>query len=175
MISFVSATEIGISPSKLEFSGNVGEVICKDITLITKDKEVLSGEDRWSGRDSRDLKVYNSRADWFGIEIDYVKSTEFKGSQNIEVCLRGLESGTYYGALIYQTGSAGVGTWIKAIISEDENKAESGIVRITGNVISENNSGMLVFVVGEVIFLVIIFISLVYIVKKMRKNSKTLF
>ena len=169
LINFVSANEIGISPAKIDFIGKVGDAICKEITLFTKDKEVLSGEDRWSAKDSKELKDYNLRADEFGIEIDYIKSIEFKGSQNVEVCIRGLESGFYYGALIYQVDSAGVGMWIKVNISGDENKKTNpGIVRLTGNVISDNNSGMFVFAVGEVIFLVIIFIVLVYIVRKRR-------
>jgi len=168
LISFVSASEIGISPSKLEFSGKVGEVICYDITLIADDKEVLIGKDRWSLRDSKELNDYNSRADEFGIEIDYIKSIEFKGSQDVEVCLRAIEPGIYYGALVYQAGSAGVGTWIRVTISEDREKTETGNAGITGKVINENNSGIFVLAFGEVLFLVIIFILLIFIIRKRR-------
>ena len=174
LINFVCANEIGISPAKIDFSGKIGDVICKEITLFTQDKEVLSGGDRWSAKDSRELGDYNLRADELGIEIDYIKSIEFKGSQNVEVCIQGLESGVYYGALIYQVDSAGVGTWIKVNISGDENKkTDPGIVRLTGNVISENNSGMFIFAFIEVFFLVVIFAVLIYIARKMRQGYKT--
>jgi len=167
LISIVSANEIGISPGKIDFNGKAGEVICNNIELTTKDKETLTGRDRWSARDSRELGDYNSRADELGIEIDYIKTIEFKGSQNLEVCIRVLDSGVYYGALIYQVDSAGVGMWIKVNISGDENKKDNpGIVRITGNVINENNSGMFVFAFGEVLFLVIIFAVLIYVIRK---------
>ena len=167
LISFVSANEIGISPSKIDFIGKAGDVICNNIELTTKDKEVLSGEDRWSAKDSKELKDYNMRADSLGIEIDYIKTIEFKGSQDVEVCLRAL-AGTYYGALIYQVDSAGVGIWIKINISDGGEKTKPGIVRLTGNAISDGGSGMLVFAVGEVIFLVVIFAVLIYIVRKRR-------
>ena len=172
LISIVSANEVGISPGKIDFNGKAGDALCKEITLFTKDKETLSGGDRWSAKDSRELGDYNMRADDFGIEIDYIKSIEFKGSQNIEVCIRALESGVYYGALIYQVDSAGVGTWIKVNISGDENKKiNPGIARITGNAINENNSGMFIFAIGEVLFLVVIFLVLIYVIKKTMGHS----
>ena len=165
LLNLVSATEIGISPSKLEFSGKNGEVICRNFELITKDKEYLRGEDRWSSEDSRKLEDYNLRADELGIEIDYTNSIEFKGRQIIEVCLQTLDSGVYYGALIYKTDSAGVGTWLKVNISREF--IENGVSRtsMTGMSVFEEGSSLAVFSVLEIIFLVIIFLVLIYILK----------
>jgi hypothetical protein len=113
LINFVSAIELGISPGKVEFSGE-----CENITIFANGR--IIAEDKWSKTESRNLEDYNLNARDVGVEINYEKNFIVDGKRKIQICVKA--EGRHYGIfLVRQEGSiAGVGSWLTLDINKKE-------------------------------------------------------
>ncbi len=150
----VFAEKIGISPSQIEFKGVVNEHVCKNITIFGTGDFI--GEDRWSIVGSKELDNYLLDKTYFDIEISYPKNLTVKERETFEVCVAAKNEGKFFGAIIYNHNSAGVGSWIKI-----ETKS-AGI--LTGSAIGSFSSKKSFFII-EVLLVIFLFLILIFLLK----------
>lgn len=170
----VYSLELGISPGNLEFSGNINERICNNITLNTDYKGYLIGNTKWTDKklEKREIKDYNLNAEELGIIIDYPEKLNV--SEKItkrEICANLKKPGTYHGAITYKTeeGYAGVGSWMMLNISKNSNE-NSGIRKISGMAVSKefflNQSSIIKISIVIFMALLLILAGLLFKLKK---------
>lgn len=106
---------IGASPAQLDFVGNTGEVICKNVTISDVEGVVLV-EDRWAieGSDDRDFLAHRLDGVGFGLDVDYEENFTAEGGTEREVCVSGKMAGFYHGVLLIKGDgdNSGVGIWV---------------------------------------------------------------
>lgn len=163
-VGVISASEIRISPSQINFEGKTNYEICKKINLFTSENSLILGEDRWAekGYLERNFSEYKYPANYLDLEVIYLKQIYVHGEKNIEVCIRGKEEGVYNGILLFKVNKnpAGVGSWININLT----KGENSLTKITGAVIgNEDTNGFLI-----ILFLLLI-VLLFLLVKSIKK------
>lgn len=140
-ISLISAVKIGISDSKIDFSGKINEEMCNKITVYSDYDGFLIGKTKWakSKEFEKDLRYYILNYSDIGVKIDYPERVKVNEKKEIEICLTGEKPGDYFGALLYSTENsyAGVGVWIYANIYGEETKQEKTSL-ITGKIASDS-------------------------------------
>ena len=135
LVSFVSATKLGISPGNLIFNGSANEKICKNITINTDYNGILIGESKWiekAGK-KRDIKDYNLNSDDLNINIEFPERINItENIVKVEVCITTKKPGKYNGGILYKTADsyAGVGSWIEADIYDKSQDSEFGFEKI---------------------------------------------
>jgi len=166
--SVVQSISFGISPEKILFSGKIGERICREFSLIGENF-IFSGEIKWALKDSRNIEEYKLNSENLKLEAEFPKSVS---AGNYEVCIKGKESGKYYGALFYRIEgtSYGIGTWVNLDISENEKNSKTPV--LTGMFIrdSEKENSLLknaLYIMNVITFLSLVFLLLVLL----RKNK----
>lgn len=176
----VSSLEFGISPSEMYLEGEIDENICRNFTLIG-DERNFSGELKLSETETRNVESYNLHSGDFRIVAEYPKETN-SGKQ--EICIKGLEEGEYYGALLYKVSetSYGVGMWITLNTQDgktiQETKSERKSLFSTGRFVQDTSQNInqeflliLLFLFVVLIFVLGYFIG-VYLSKKPKNNKK---
>lgn len=178
LTELISSVQLGISPSEIEFKGEVNEKICRDATIYSDYSGSLNGEIRWmkEGQTGRDLKEYNFGEKALGIESEYPTSIFVDSEKKIKVCLMFQEPGQYSGALIYSTenSNVGVGSWIRVNING--NRIEPRVEEITGESIAlvqkkvENKTSFNLIFFVIFVMLALMFTLLLFINKRVKKS-----
>jgi hypothetical protein len=111
-MSALGGITLGISPEKLEFSGNPNEVICDNFSISGDNSSLFEGSVLWSRSETKNILDYDINSSDLGIDSKFPKLTN---AGEYQVCLQGKNSGDYHGALLYkvQDFSYGIGTWIE--------------------------------------------------------------
>ncbi len=169
LADFSSAIEFGISPDTMNFEGSIGEDICRNFSLIGSKELIFNGTILWSENNTKIIPNYLIHSNTISLEATYPQET---GPGRYKVCIRGNESGEYYGALFYRIENTnyGIGAWIYLNLRDNGYRYHNLII---GNVINVDtlNKGLtayplllflMFFLVIELIVLLIILI----------KNSK---
>ncbi|MEX0920849.1 MAG: hypothetical protein WDZ62_01140 [Candidatus Pacearchaeota archaeon] len=123
-LGFSHALDFGISPEEIILSGNVGEKVCKEFSLIGQDL-IFNGKVKWSYEKTKNIKDYVLSGKEFEINVDFPNITN---SGKKEICIEGKNPGKYNGALFYKIEETnyGIGTWINLKL-EDSNPKISEI------------------------------------------------
>lgn len=127
LFDFVSSVKLGISPAQVDFEGYAGESLCKKINLISETNELVAGIDRWSNEKTfiKEINRYTLNSSNLDIEFNYPKEILIENKSEINLCVKGKEAGTFYGAIIYKTNkSVAVGSWIVLNLTKNENYSE---------------------------------------------------
>jgi hypothetical protein len=127
MLSFVTATNLGISPGNLIFNGSVNEKICKNLTINTDYRGGIIGESKWIDivKENRNIRDYNLNSIDLNLNIEFPERIDIsKNIWNIPVCITAKKPGKYNGAIIYKTvdSYAGVGSWIEVDINKNDSQ-----------------------------------------------------
>ncbi|MFA6023484.1 MAG: hypothetical protein WC781_05335 [Candidatus Pacearchaeota archaeon] len=171
-ISFASAFNFGISPGQIQLNGNVGELICQNLSLITSDNKVTAtGEDKWIAQENEVRKItdYVDTASDYGLEAVYPKNIQVTKSYSVNFCVKGTKAGEYYGVIVYRTtGQIGAASWVKVKLTEKSNNAP-----ITGAVVGNNSNKMVLLgmVLSTVVLVVVLFV-LLSIKRDVKKDSE---
>lgn len=168
--SSIKAFKLSVSPAHLDFRGNSGEKMCKEIAVSSDEKIFITIEDKWASK-SKDLSLndYNLSSKQLEINVSYPGGINLIGEKNIALCITPKNAGTYNGILVFTSsrGLAGLAVLIKVEIFGQEEK--SSLTSITGNIINlnqENNSGNLNLPISMFILSLILVIIFFIIVKK---------
>lgn len=118
-ISGVYALNMEISPANLDFDLDLGELVCKNVSVKSDYFGFIIGEDYWSNTASKDIGDYVFESP-DGLEIDYSK--ELQGLGESKVCIYSENPGKYDGVLVYslEDSRLGVGTWLNVSVSGNE-------------------------------------------------------
>ena len=167
----VSATQLGISPPKLEFNSIENERVCENFTLYVKNYSgELIGEDKWNANESKNLRDYNLKAEDLKLEVDYIERIVMNEETKKEkICITGEKQGIHYGALFFrgEESYAGVGIWLKANIEKNEKLGER--VFLTGfNVVDRANKELLPF---SLVVMALLLAVLIFLLVKRSKSS----
>ncbi|MBR9704630.1 hypothetical protein GOV12_04405 [Candidatus Pacearchaeota archaeon] len=175
-LTYVYATQLGISPGNLDFKGKINERICKDFNIQSDYNGNLIGDLTWLKGGKREnikkIEYYTLYSNEIGIRDDFIKDITFKkNSLKKEICLSFSEPGKYNGALVYKTQDsyAGVGLWINAEINK-EGKKNSGLEKITGLSLlgigsNGNKNNLIYFVFSLTLIFLTILLTLVFVRK----------
>lgn len=152
------AYELSASPAEISVSPSIGEKVCKEISI--SGPEVVSIENYWSYKNSRELKdyVYTSR------EVEVEIDIPAEALQELEVCFKVNDNYRYNGVIILQskTRNIGIGIWVIINPSQEgkqEPEKESEISKITGSTISLKSKQPKLenyLLVSELIFMLIL-------------------
>src|SRR3989344_8831634 len=139
LFPLASGYELGVSPPQINYFGNLSELLCNNITIISRDYEgEIISMDKWSNKYhfSRNLNEYSLTDQDLGIYIEYPKSFILDKKTEINVCIKAEKEGSYYGAMLFQANnmSLGVGSWVNLIV-EDENETNNAHNLILGQVL----------------------------------------
>ncbi|MBS3085414.1 hypothetical protein J4225_01895 [Candidatus Pacearchaeota archaeon] len=170
-LNIVSAVQIGISPPQIEFEGKTEEKICRTITLFSEQEEKFIGIDKWVIEKNfvKDINKYNTTSSALGINFYYPKELIVKEKSEIKVCIEGVDSGDYYGAIIYSTNkSVAIGSWISLKVYGSkknlQNKTKETIF-ITSRTIEENNGDKKLFLYLNSVLTIILAYFLIVLLK----------
>jgi len=171
LLPLSSATSLGVSPDNLKFSGKTNEVICKNFSILGDEKNVLSGEVRWSNKSSRNVNDYTLSSTELKISAIYPAKAK---TGKYQICISAEKEGTYYGALLYklENSSYGIGIWTDLEIKQNPSIKES--LSITGGATNENNSFQNYLFFTPVLFIAILIFLLKRLKDKEAKGSSNL-
>lgn len=168
-LNFVSAVSLEMSPPVVEFFGEVGVPMCKNVSVFVSEWSVVSGQDRWLGDDSLkgDFLSYNLSSEDVGLNVDYPFEVSFIGGRDIVVCVNAESEGVYDGALLFNVkgGSAGVVSWMSVNVSS----GESSLEKITGAFVSEDDVNYVGVMGFSFVLLLVVFLGLVIFLKRKRR------
>ena len=168
-LSFVSAVSLEMSPPVVEFVGEVGVPMCRNVSVSVSEWSVVSGQDRWLGGDGLrgDFLSYNLSSEDVGLSVDYPFEVSFIGDRDISVCVNAESEGVYDGALLFNVkgGSAGVVSWMSINVSF----GESSLEKITGAFVSEDDVNYVGVMGFSLVFLLVVFFGLVVFLKRKRR------
>ncbi|MCW8965379.1 MAG: hypothetical protein OQK82_01630 [Candidatus Pacearchaeota archaeon] len=159
MTSLISAFELSMSPTEVNFHEKTNTEQCKEITITTTKQSILIGQDKWSakGITEKTFSLHNLSSKNLDLEIDYPTNFNLIGTSNIDICITAEKQGIYHGLLLYKTkeSSAGVGIWLNLNITKSENVV---LQKITGNTISiqKNQSQTLLIIFPILLSLLLI-------------------
>ncbi|MBU3906739.1 MAG: hypothetical protein KKA64_00640 [Nanoarchaeota archaeon] len=134
IFNLVLTSAIGFSPSQLEYSLNINQESCSNVTItseITRDFRVY---DNWSEQNNSEwnAKEFNVNAVDYGLILNYSDTLRrVLGNKEVEICINGDTTGTYRGIMIFEGSTktnvgVAVGIWLKVIISEPPAQTSSG-------------------------------------------------
>jgi hypothetical protein len=176
LIGFVSAVQLRINPTKLDFNSNIGEKICNNLSIFSDYKGDITGSTKWSMFYSKDIKDYSLDAGDLGLKLEFSERIKVNNSGKSQVCIISKKSGEYYGALLYNTENspAGVGIWLNVKINASDYGSSS---KITGSVVDGSSSNIsqkdrvliLCFIPTMLLSFMLVFLLGYY---KKRKNAK---
>jgi hypothetical protein len=156
LINIVSGAQLRINPPKIEFNGNIGDKICKEISVYTDYNGNILEHSRWSIKDSKDINDYGFSQDDFGLNLNFPEHITAKNYEREEVCIIANKEGEYHGVLLFnaEESPVGVGIWISANINGNSNinNSSNNPSKITGDAINTNASSK-----NELIFLCSLF------------------
>jgi len=165
LASFCSALNFGISPEKIDLSGQTNEALCKNFLIFGNDSDRFEGNVLWSTIDSRVLSDYN-------LTNESVNST-FPALANPgehQFCVSSKTSGNYYGVLMYKlkNSSYGIGTWIELEITS--NSPDQKISLLSGKAIQDISSVKTCLILSSIILAIITLALLIKLKKHPRIN-----
>lgn len=168
MISSAKAFKITASPAHSVLETQIGEEICKKISLFSDKNILVDVEDRWTkGNRSISLKDYNLSASMLNIEISYPKQIRLIQKENLNFCITPNKAGIYNGILMFKSlsNSAGVAILIEIKVSE---LGEGSPSHITGGITKLNEKDGSESIVPILLFVLSLFLFFVFllIVKK---------
>ena len=118
LISFSEGVELGVSPASIDFYGESGNFVCKNLSIFfSEDNIPIEVNDTWSkNRNSRDVNNYKLSADELGIVSKYKNSFLINKEKNFEICIKSQYAGNFNGVLIFDVvgKSLSVGSWMNA-------------------------------------------------------------
>ncbi|MEK6890896.1 MAG: hypothetical protein AABX03_02055 [Nanoarchaeota archaeon] len=183
LTSGVYANSLGLSRANLEFVGDIGEEVCKELIIFSGESVSVSGEDRWSLKNSKELSDYTKYADELKIDINYPESVNFNKKETVNVCITGNENGKYHGVLIYKDPEiAGVGTWLEVTVgnginpNSDEGEKEtikSSSVSLTGSSVDDTSSGVSGLYIVLFFSFILLIVVLIVLFVLYRKSKRT--
>jgi hypothetical protein len=154
----VNAATLTISPPQINFQGNVGEKICKEIEIKVNGTENLTGKIKWAkeGYFEKVLSEHNLESKELKLEVNFPKNLEIKENEKIEICLKGKKTGKYHGVLLYRIKNKPlqIGIWVNV------NLEGKDFIKMTGNFVKTENefNSMLIFpTILLVVFIILIF------------------
>ena len=161
LISSAKALKITASPAYSVLETQIGEEICKKISLSSDKNILVDVGDRWTkGNRSISLKDYNLSASMLNIEISYPKQIRLIQKENFDVCIVPNKAGIYNGILMFKSlsNSAGVAILIEINVSELESGSfghiTGGITQLNEKEGSENIVLILLFVLSLFLFFI---------------------
>jgi len=162
LLSFLSASTLGISPAEIKISEKQNQIVCENFTIFAEGNSQFSGELKWSKEDSKNLNEYTLSSEELNINASFPKEIR---AGKYQICISAKNKKNYFGALIYKmkNSSYAIGTWVKLNISRDNSVQE--IFSITGNAIKEFNYQK-IFFFTPILFLII----LIFLLYKSKKN-----
>jgi hypothetical protein len=121
----VSATQLGVSPAKVELNLSIDEEKCFDIEIYSDRLIELEMEDFWSEKYSRNLEDYNLK----GKNMNYESNFVVNGKLKREICIIGDENLNKHGVLMAYSKDKkiGVGVWIKVNLDKEDKVFYSSI------------------------------------------------
>jgi len=166
LISFLSASSVGISPTTIKFSQKPNEIICKNFSIFDEGNSLFLGELKWSRENSKNINQYTLSSDELKIEStfqDKIKAGKY------QICVSAKNSGNYFGTLTYkiENSSYAIGAWIQLNITN--NNHFSKILSITGSSIKELDYKKIFFLTPILFFAI-----LVFLLFKLKKNKTEL-
>ncbi|MDP1729406.1 MAG: hypothetical protein Q8L27_04345 [archaeon] len=175
--SFSSAFDLKIQPSKLSFDGDINENLCSSLTLLSDSYSgIIDISDKWSKSSTREINEFNLDSSEFGINLDYETSINFNEEREVQICLRAMKTGEFYGVILVKPreGSFGIGVWVKADIRKD-----GSFFSLTGdsvlNLVSPSSEGDNVsvsfWIYLELFMLIFCLIILVFMCKKLKNKG----
>lgn len=162
-----SALKFGFSPSEVHLSSSQR---CDDIYVFSSEAIRIDFEERWSEKESTDLRDYVNSGDNF---LAHNQHIEFRGEDRFQVCLYKTEAFYSHGLLLMHIANSSFsgGIWIK-IDESGKNQIKKSVVEgnsstiITGFAsnlpakISLGKNTLLMVVLGEFAFLEVLILSL---------------
>src|SRR3989344_1452105 len=163
-VSLVGGYELGISPPSLYFDSRVGEEVCGNVSVFVSGSEQVVFRDYWSEEESKMIQEYTGRGEELGVRLRYESLVHIVSNRSVLVCFSAASPGEYYGLLMAEGafGRAGVGSWIVARVSGEEEV-------FTRNVV-ENGKGRVYGLGGVSVILVFILAVLVYVSRRRKKK-----
>ena len=156
------ASEIGLSPTQLDFSGETNQKICREFSVSCDSYCKVILEDRWAEKEilNKKLSLHNLNSESLGLEIFYPIEVALNKEGKISVCVLGKESGNYHGVILArkENSNSGVGVWLNVSLEQG-----TFVSKLTGAVVGEdkNYSGfVLVFSFCLLIFLLLLILLL---------------
>lgn len=168
--SLVSSQSLSISPTQIDFIGDINEEICNEITIKTSMEQNLIGEDRWAkkGETRRKFLIHNLSSEKLSLTLNYNRILTSTNNTKIGICLEGKKEGIYHGLLLYRIdeSSTGAGIWMNVSLIN-----KNPFTKITGKIIEgTKQTSKINLAIILSIFLITIFVILVF---KLRKKPKT--
>ena len=159
----INAATLSISPPQLNFEGEVGEELCNKIRIKVNGTENVTGKIKWAkeGYSKRILHEHNLDSEELNLKVKFLKKLTIEKSEEIEICLRGKNAGTYHGVLLYriQGKPLQIGIWTNVSLEGKD------FIKMTGNFINaeDKEPNLLLF---STILLVVFFALLFWYKKK---------
>lgn len=169
-IGFGGAQELKISPTHLNFTGNIGEKICEQVSVFPSSNLVFSN--LWSLNGTKQIGDYSLLSEKLGLSVYYSGFEDNKTN----ICIIASRAGRFYGALLFrnENSSMGIGTWASVEIEGDSINTDSSVIpnfpsfKITGNAIGNNNANVLFLTLG-IMPTLILALFLIYLIRKLKR------
>ncbi|MEM4325875.1 MAG: hypothetical protein QXU40_01075 [Candidatus Pacearchaeota archaeon] len=172
----VSSISFGVSPSKIEIRGIVGRETCKKFSLIGEEDILFVGKIKWKKEGGSDeIMDYNLSSDEVRMNITFPEKTT---PGKYQICVMGLESGNYSGALFYNINKTNYGLVIRVEVhlenerGFDEIKKDILFLPTTGFFIKGHTNRFIekIYLI-QLIFILISLLSLLVILNKFRRKG----
>ena len=162
LINFVSSATLSMSPSQIDFVGNIKEEICQKVIIKVNGTEVLTGKTKWAEENYFERKLIMHKLDSKekGLEIFLPEILEISEKQDIDVCIKGNNPGKFHGVLLYKIENKPVQVGIWMNVSLEGNS----LVKITGNFVKSEGESSRLYLLS--IILLGIFLGLIVWYKK---------
>jgi hypothetical protein len=112
---------LGSSVDELVFKGKVGEEICNEFNVFSKDTVYF--QDKWADdfRDYKKFSEHNLSSNDLGLQVKYENSLVVGGKKKTKVCIKAKEEGFYSGLLLFTEleKNGGVGIWMEVDVNDD--------------------------------------------------------
>jgi hypothetical protein len=172
IFSLVSGFKASLTPYEINLTSDAGKDKCAYFYLNLDKNVNITLEYRWAqmGEFTRNLEDYYFDSNFYGI-FEKSNIQTFKNTSNITVCFNSLNSGQYFGLILFKPNniSFGLGSWINfKVIGNFQEPTQFSFSSLTGKVIdstmnlSKNN---FVLILGLLPSLVLFFI-LILLIKK---------
>jgi len=157
----VSASELSISPSEINFNTIENQESCNQIMISTEGQGILIGEDKWAekGITERKFLIHTLSPEDLDLEVNYPKRFEIKNYATVNVCITAEDSGFYHGLLLYkkENSKAGVGIWMNLNVTESE---KFSILKLSGNAIKESNVKTILIILPIILTIILVILLL---------------
>ncbi len=177
---------LGISPTEINFEGNAGERICRNVDIFSKDYlGQIDVKDKWAkGGAGKNADKYTLTRQELGIGLSYNERFNLENQSTQEICLASEGEGSFNGLLLFSAADSNieVGVWINAYLGGKKSNWKNWLTGFSIKNINLPNAsfnlstgeiGTEKILIGQsLLTTLILFVVLIYIVRVGNKRKR---